>query len=276
MGAQDPPATADGVEPRGRSSRLHAATLYCENCDEETPHRILRMAEVKPGPHAHLSGTARCRRCELTHRFDIVPPPAVEVAVVVSDGPRSSPRRLRVPANVRIELGGHLPANEEHLEVKRIETHSGRSISSGRPKEISTLWVTKDVGAVVAISVVEGARTWAERLTLPRETRLTVGDQITVRGQPLRIVGLRARGRTWRLPEDGFDADEVQRVYARRTDSPPAGRRTWSAGRESPRSRTSATSTAERSRSSPGVRRARTFPRARSAEGGAAIHRTAP
>jgi uncharacterized Zn finger protein len=267
----------DAVPPAaGRAPRLHAATLMCENCGQETPHRILRMSPIGSAGSGHLSGTARCRQCQWTHRFDIVAPSTVEVAVVVSDGPRSTRRRISLPSNSRVELGTPVPVEAEPAEVQRIESRTGHSVSSARATEIATLWVTRHVGAVVPVSVVEGARTWTDRLNVAHTVRLAVGDTLTVRSTRLRIVGLRARGRTWRLPEDGFSADEIQRIYARRADSPPAGRSPWRTVRERPSSRARETSTSERSRSGPGDRRKRTFPRAPRADGGAADQSVSP
>jgi len=260
----------------GRSPRIYAATMMCENCGEETPHRILRMAPTRARAPDHISGTARCRRCEWTHRFEVITPPSVEVAEVVSDGPRSVHRRLSLPAGVRIQIGFPVPRQEDPVTVQRIDSRTGQSVLSAKAEEIATIWVTRNVGAIVPVSVVEGARTWTDRLTVPPTTRLAVGDAVSVRSTLLRIVGLRARGRTWRLPEDGFAASEVQRVYARRADSPPAGRSPWSTGRGRPTSRTSETSTSARSRSGPGVTRKRSFPRARRALGGAADQSVSP
>lgn len=265
-----------GSPSTGRSPRIHAATLMCENCGEETPHRILRMARVRTRSTGHLSGTARCRKCEWTHRFEVITPSTVEVAEVVSEGPRSVHRRVTLPTGVRIEVGSPVPRQEEPVVVQRIDSRTGTSLRTAKTEEIGTIWVTRNVGAVVPVSVVEGARTWTDRLIVPPSSRLGVGDAVTVRSTPLRIVGLRARGRTWRLPEDGFAASEVQRVYARRADSPPAGRRLWSTGRGRPASRPRVTSTSDRSRSGPGVSRKRSFPRARRADGGAADQSVSP
>ncbi len=260
----------------GRTPRVHAALLMCENCGEETPHRILRMAPIRARSTGHLSGTARCRKCEWTHRFEFIAPSTVEVAEVVSEGPRSIHRRVALPAGEPIEVGSSVRDRDGSLTVERIDSRTGRSLHSAKPEEIGTIWLTRNVGAVVPVSVIEGARTWTDRLTVPPTSWLGVGDAVSVRSTPLRIVGLRARGRTWRLAGDGFAASEIQRVYARRADTPPAGRRAWSTGRGRPTSRTRETSTADRSPSGPGVSRKRSFPRARRAEGGAADQSVSP
>ena len=262
MSTEDPEVPSESSETPPLSGRLFAATLRCDNCDAETPHRVLRWISGTTRRSGALSGTARCRRCGWVHPFAILRPSSVEVAVVISDGPRSVHRRLLLPSTLRVEQGGRVPGADEPLFVRRIETRSRHSVSSARPSEIATVWATHQTGAVVPVSVIEGARTWTDRLTLPKDSRLTVGEPLSVRGQRLEIVALRARGRTWRKPEDSFPATEVTRVYTRRTERPPAGSRPWSTGRGRPSSRTSSFSRSSRSRSGPGDKRTRTTPRA--------------
>lgn len=262
MAAENPETLPESPEPPPLSERLFAATLRCDNCDAETPHRVLRWISGTTRRSGALSGTARCRRCGWVHPFSIVRPARVEVAVVISDGPQSVHRRLLLLSTARVEKGGRIPGVDEPLYVRRIEASSGHSVSSARPSEIATVWATHQTGAAVPVSVIEGARTWTERLTLPTDSRLAVGEMLSVRGQRLEIVALRARGRTWRKPEDSFPAAEVSRVYTRRTEIPPAGRRPWSNGRVRPSSRTSSFSRSSRSRSGPGDKRTRRTPRA--------------
>lgn len=276
MPLSSPPEDSATSRVRRSVPAVHAATLLCENCGKETPHRILRLAPMSARRPGHLSGTARCRTCGFTHRFESVAAPLVEIAEVLSAGPRSEHRRILVASRDRIELGKKVPGSDEQVLVQRIETRGGQSVSSARPEEVATIWAVRDLGAIVPVSVVEGARTWTERLTLPRGSRLAVGEPLSVRGHRLRIVALRARGRTWRLPDDAFVASEVQRVYARRTESPPAGRSPWRRGRGSSNSRERATSTSGRSRSGPGARTTRRLPRDRNADEGATIHRLSP
>ena len=175
-----------------------------------------------------------------------------------------------------MQVGTGVPGSPDALRIHRIETRSGTSPSEARAEEVATLWVTRDVGAVVPISIVVGARTRTLKNTWPPETILEVGARLDLEGSEVRIVGLRALGRTWRRFGDRFRAFEVARVYARLTEIPPAGRRDWSRGRAMPSSRTSSASRSERSRSGPGVRTTRTVPRRRTASGGAAVHRLSP
>jgi len=270
---EDDPGTAR-VSPT--ASRLLAATLFCENCGEATPHRILRIVTAGKSPAGDLRGVARCRSCRWTHPFEVVRAGGVEVNEIVSEGSRSDRRRVTLPKGQRVQLGSGVPGSPEPLRIHRIETRDGTSPSDALTDAVATLWVTRDVGSVVPVSVVEGARTVPRRLTVPPETLFRVGEEIAVDGRTIVIVALRARGHTWRRLGDEFPGSEVRRIYGRRTEIPPAGRRDWTRGRGTPSSRESSISRSERSRSAPGVRRNRTVPRVRTAVGGATVHRDSP
>jgi uncharacterized Zn finger protein len=251
------------------ATRLHAATLWCDSCGQSTPHRILR---VDPKGGAAVRGVARCRECDLTHPFASAPEARVELALIVSSGPTSERTSISLPPSRKLQVGSGVPATEPQIIIHRIEDRAGRSQPHALASEVRTVWARRDEGALVAVSVVEGHRTRSERIALPHGTMLGVGDPLNLEDETVEIVGLRARGETWRRPGDEFSADEVSRVYARRTSMPPAGRSPWRRERDSPSSPVRATSTASRSRSGPGTRRARTTPRARIAGAGAAVH----
>lgn len=265
--------TAEAMLPRP-GTRVHAAEIYCNSCDRPTPHRILHVDRAGSRPSAPIRGVARCRNCGLVHPFLSAPPATVEVAEIISEGPASTRRRIQLPGGRRLQLGSGVPDSDVPVLIRKIEDRNGRSVPEARSEEIATLWVTRDVGAVVPVSIVEGRRTRPARLIVPRETLLVVGDRIRVEETEIEIAGLRARARSWCQPGDTFPAGEVIRLYGRRQLRPPAGSRDWSTEREMPSSRASSTSLSERTRSSPGVRKARRPPRAANAEGGATIHRS--
>jgi uncharacterized Zn finger protein len=265
---------SSGTEPA--SPRLLAATLLCDNCGQATAHRILRLDRTGKSTTRRVGGVARCRECRFTHPFVSLPEERVEVAMVVSTGALSERRRVSLPRFRKLQVGTGVPEAEEPLIIHRIDGRAGRPLSSAAAGEIVTVWAKRDEGAVVAVSIVEGRRTRPARVRLPHGTVLRVGDEMTVDEETVEIVGLRAQGNTWRHPGDQFPADDVARVYGRRTSMPPAGRRPWSRVRVSPSSRTRPTSIASRSRSTPGTKTTRTVPRARIADGGAAVHNVSP
>ncbi len=239
---------------------VHSARIFCEVCGEETDHRILRIDPRGPGrPGQGLEGVARCRVCHWTHPFRAPADASVEVDGVVSDGRTSRAERIRLSPTERVTQGSDLPGTAEPpLRVHRIDRPDGRRVSSALPNEIATLWLVPFRGDRVNVSIIEGRRTRTTKWTAEPGARLEVGGTLPIDGEGLRIVGLRARGRTWKVPGDAFPATEVDRIYARRNSMPPAGRSPWSRDRASPSSRARAISRSPRSRSSPGVMRKRT------------------
>ena len=271
-----PDTDADTGKAGGATAGIRAASLFCDHCGGTTPHRILRLDPRGRAPQTRIRGVARCRVCRLTHSFASLPEPRVDLSMIISEGATSRRGRVSLPGSRKLQVGSGVPEAEEPLTIRRIDDQNRRSPSQALAREVATLWVTRDTGAVVAISIVEGRRTRSTRLSLPHGTRLTVGDELSLEQGTVEIVGLRARRRTWRRPGDGFSADEVDRVYARRASMPPAGRRPWSRERGTPSSRASSTSTLSRARSSPGTRSARINPRARTASGGATVQSDSP
>jgi len=262
------PADAGPARP---GTRIHAAELHCDSCDRATPHRILHVDRAGRRPNAPTRGIARCRTCGLVHPFTSSPPATVQVAEIISDGPASARRIIPLPEGRRLQVGSGVPESDVSVVIRKIEDHRGRSVGEARSEAVRTLWVTRDVGAVVPVSIVEGRRTRPARLILPRETPLVVGERIRVEEAEIVIAGLRARSRSWRKPGDTFPAGEVVRLYGRRQVMPPAGSNDWTSDRGTPSSRASSDSRSGRLRSSPGVMRKRRPPRAANDEGGATV-----
>lgn len=266
-------ASSSAATTAPNPATLRGGLIFCENCGKETLHRIVKVTDPRS---RRVEGLARCNDCRWTHPFSIQRAELRTIRQIVSHGKVSEAASVRLPITERLAVGHRVPESAPAMRILRIDTRTGHRVSSETVGHISAIWVTPDEGSAVPVSIVEGRRTRPARIVLPAQTLLTVGEEIRVEGDRLFIAALRARGRTWRREDDGFEAREVQRIYARRTSIPPAGNSDWSRGREMPRSRASATSRSSRSRSSPGVSRNRILPRARTAGGGATVHNDSP
>jgi uncharacterized Zn finger protein len=249
--------------------RLGAASLPCENCGRTTPHRIVRLDRTSGGKHGNLSGVARCKECRLTHPFASHAAEEVDRVLIVSCGATSERRTVRLPRFAPLEVGRELADLDPPVTIRKIDLKTGTSTHRAVAAEVETVWGVRDVGSVVRVALVEGARTRPANVRLPHGTELEVGSGLDVEGTMTEIVALRAAGHTWRRPGDRFPSDRVDRAYVRRMARPPAGSNDWRRSRESPSSAARETSTPARSRSSPGIRVTRRAPRARRAEGGA-------
>ncbi len=197
------------------------------------------------------------------------------MSLIVSEGGRSTHQRIRLPRYRRVQVGSGIPGASGELRIRRLDDRAGATVRAAVSDELSVIWATPHGPRLVPVSIVEAARTRSAPWSAPPDSEVGVGDVLSLDGGSVEVVGVRARGRTWKRPGDRFPADEVQRVYARRA-SPPAGSSDWRRVRFRPSSPTSARSRASRSRSGPGRSTARTVPRVRNAAGGAAVHRVSP
>lgn len=258
---------SDPVEATDRAP-LGSAVLFCESCGRETPHRLLRLRRSDDPAPRSVRGIARCRECRFTHAFVSTQASRTTVDVIVSRGPASERHRLELDPSEPLRLGDPIPGLEPNAVVRRIDRRDGRTARASVARDVSTVWAAEGGPRLVRVAVLEGARSRTERVEAQAGVRWAVGDEIRLPSGSVSVVALRARNRTWRRAGDAFPSEEVSVVYGRRTVRPPAGRSPWSRDRETPSSRASSTSRAARSRSSPGVRRNRTVPRARTADGG--------
>ena len=249
---------------------LGAAVLYCENCGKETLHRIVRLSQPPRGRTARaVTGVARCRECRWTHPFVSSHDVPAKVELVVSTGSSSRRTSVELAPTELLQVGERFPGTGPAAVVRKIDLRDGTSASVSRARDARTVWAVVEGPRIVRVAVLDGSRSTTERIAAGEGLRLGVGDALRLPGGPVTIVALRARGRTWRRPGDAFAAEEVGVVYGRRAVRPPAGSSPWRRDRGTPSSRARSTSTGARSRSSPGVKRNRTVPRARTASGGA-------
>jgi uncharacterized Zn finger protein len=257
------------------AATLGSASLYCDSCAKETPHRMLRLDRTGRASRG-LSGIARCRVCRWTHPFVSAAEASAELEAIVAAGPASHRATVRLPPSEPLEVDGPLPGRRPIARVRKIELRAGGQASSALAREVRTVWAVEEASQLLRVAVLSGARSRTERVPRSAGLRLTVGSTLALPGGPVTIVALRAHGHTWRRPGDAFPAEAVQVAYGRRTVSPPAGRRPWSRVRGTSSSRESSTSRSDRSRSSPGARRNRTVPRDRTASGGATERNSSP
>ncbi len=250
----------------GRAS-LGTARLFCETCREETLHRILRV-DAGSGRRS-VGGVARCRVCRWTHPFLSARPSQARVELIISVGPTTVRRPVEVPTTATLRVGEPVPGGPADTVVRRLDLHGGSPAAEAFAREVRTAWLAAGGPPRIRVAVVEGARSHTELVEATPGLRLEVGGVLRLERGLAAITALRARQQTWRRLGDAFPAEEVSVVYARRTVRPPAGNSPWRRERGTLMPAASSRSAASRDRSSPGVRRNRTAPRARIAAGGA-------
>ena len=261
-----------GRETEGASTPgLHVAEIRCDSCGRVTVHRIVRWDPRRRSASRQFEGLAKCRECGWTHPFQVRRPSEATIDLIVSRGAESERTTVRMPASQELRVGSPVSATDVPLTVRKLEAVEGGPVPHGRAVSIRTVWAVPASEHRLRVSILEGPRTRPVEAIVDPATIVTVGEDFLLAEGSIRVLALRAQGRTWKLSGDRFPARVVQRVYGRRIETPPAGRSDWRSERETPRSRASSTSRPARSRSSPGVRRNRTSPRRRTAAAGATV-----
>lgn len=246
--------------------RIHSAQVFCEVCERETAHRVFRL---RGGGGGALSGTGRCSVCRTTHAFEIRESRRLQVRRVHSEGARTAFGTLSLSPALELVKGELLLGAEPPGRIQRIELHHGSSADRARAREVATVWTVPPAPGEIRVSIIEGATTRSSRLPVVPGSSVAIGAVLMVDSMRLIVAGIRTAGRTMRRGDRPVPVESIERLYARRISSPPAGSSDWRRSRDRPSAPASSTSRAFRSRSSPGRRRNRTAPRARSAAGGA-------
>ena len=257
----------------GRESApgVHIAEIRCDTCGRVTIHRIVCWDPRHRNASNHFEGLAKCRVCSWTHPFQVRPPTETTIDLIVSRGAVSERTAVRAPASQELRVGSAFPGVDLPLTVRKLEAVDGGPVPCAPASTIRTVWAVPATEHRLRVSILEGARTRPVESIVDPATIVTVGEDFPLDEGTIRVIALRAQGRTWKLSGDRFPARVIQRVYGRRIERPPAGSSDWRSEREMLRSRASSTSRSARSRSSPGVRRSRTSPRRRSASAGATV-----
>jgi uncharacterized Zn finger protein len=220
----------------GPSSALSIVRIPCPVCGVVERHRVVHVRPSRKGGSKRLEGIARCSRCRTSHPFTLEPPVRARVRVIVSEGPVSARHHLSLPKDRRLAVGEPLTVEGRPVVIRRLEGPQDRSLTSGFPRDVVSVWAVPTDQAHVRLSLLRGAKVTPLHLLLPPDQELRVGGIISLGEEQVMIVGLRGRGHTFHDSGTVLRASEVQRAYVRRAETPPGGRRAWTRSRVMPRS----------------------------------------
>lgn len=199
-----------------------AVAVACPACGDGTP---ARHEVVKPG----VPATVRCRQCEHVHKARIEGPPTLTLRVIVSMDAESVKTTAEVPKSERLAVGEEFVVDTpEGLLGVRITSleRADRRTEAAPATEIETIW-TRAVDNVLVNTTIHPAdgdreATRSEKLPLPGDESVTVGEDLTVAEEILTIEGIRLREDARGYPTDQLDragdtapAKDIDRLYAR-------------------------------------------------------------
>jgi uncharacterized Zn finger protein len=146
----------------------------CENCGEETPHRILK-GRIGPDPESGFDGTVQCISCKSIHNAYFPVEKPIEVQSVISEQEKSEKKRVEFGPNEEVRVGEEFYWEDHNLLVTSIES-DGRRVDKCRAADIDCLWLKIFDTVHVKVSIVRGENTKSEKLEAAPEEEFAVGD----------------------------------------------------------------------------------------------------
>ncbi len=182
--------------------------IYCDTCDEETPHRVIRKEK----------NLYSCNKCGTVREVREKKPR--EIKVIVSSGDRSTGGKVEFYDGDLVRVGDEivveLPERVTIAEVTSIELKNGRRVQESDAGKIETIWTREVEEVVLKISLHRGRYTESVRIRVPGDEAFRVDGSLRISGKFCRITGIKTRnGRMLKSPAQEALAKEIVRVYAK-------------------------------------------------------------
>jgi uncharacterized Zn finger protein len=220
--ADSPPPTAPEATP------LQSVEVLCPTCGKILRHRVLRTRSPPANsgvarPPRAVQGVGRCSKCGAVHPFRLELPRTARIRVVLSEGRTSESWDLSWDPAREVAVGAHLSLRGRRVKVLRVEDRQGRSLPRGTVDRLRAVWVVPWERVRVPVSVPEGRKTRVLTWETPPGRPITVGEEFSLAGEPLRVVGFHGQGHKEDRPGRSLPAEEIKRVYARPGGHAPEG-----------------------------------------------------
>jgi len=175
---------------------------YCEVCEEETEHYI-----IKQRGRQFLIQCSECGNIKT-----VVVDKEIDIVTLVSDGETTLKKIARFPQNQEIVKDTYLFFDEIPYLITKIETKNG-PVNKAFTQDIWRLWLKKSEYVQIRFVIVMGD-TLKKRYLVERFDRVfTVGESVVIDGQRYRITSIFAQGRRHR--KGSFEALYVSTVYVK-------------------------------------------------------------
>lgn len=176
--------------------------------------------------------TVRCQECDHVHSTSLPDTPEPRpIRTIVSQDGESVRTSVDIPPDAYLEAGERFVVETDEavysVEITSLEDTDGGRHDSLSAEHIETIW-TRDIGNLsvnVTIHPQQGSGESSRSATvaLPGDQELTVGEDLRVDGESVRVIGLLRRDaavtdeavRKLDEPGDTAFAMDVERVYAR-------------------------------------------------------------
>lgn len=176
--------------------------------------------------------TVRCHECDHVHSTTLSSTPDPRsIRTIVSQNGDSIRSTVEVPPEAVLETGHRFVVDTEEavysVEVTSLEDEDGGRREQLTADQIATIW-TRDIGNLsvnVTIHPQQGSgeSSRSESVQLPGDEEITVGDDLDIDGESVRVIGVLLRdtavteGTPRKLDRTGATAlaMDIERLYAR-------------------------------------------------------------
>ncbi|HVL88243.1 MAG TPA: HVO_0476 family zinc finger protein, partial [Candidatus Thermoplasmatota archaeon] len=140
----DEEALVDGSEA-GAAQTLDAREVptalevACPTCGEDTMHDVRKGTVGRRGGVTY-DVVATCQECGTTHHALVKRAGEADVHVIVSRGPASERRSIRLPRDDWVQVGDELSLPDQSVQVMGLEDASGLRVQGGRVRDLQTIW----------------------------------------------------------------------------------------------------------------------------------------
>lgn len=185
--------------------------LECEQCGEETLHRVLRARKHEGKTKFSADVTVRCSECKTVHKEHIDFGRRLSVPVLISWQDKTEKASLEFNEDDIIEVGAELYW-EYPLLIMSIEA-DGRRVKEAKADEIDAIWTKRFDKVLLKVSVTRGKRTTSHEIEALPDDEFTIGDIITIGRSELEITSIKIEGRS--LRKGSAIARSIVRVYTK-------------------------------------------------------------
>jgi uncharacterized Zn finger protein len=190
--------------------------LFCETCEDETPHRILK-GRIGPGIDEGFDGTVQCQQCSLTHSAHIEVEKPMEIPSIISNGSNSEKTRIEFYPKEVVMVNDEILWEDHNLMITSIEIGDKR-VKRAEASNISSLWLKVFDSIDINVSIVEGPNTKSERINAAPEEEFEVGDLLEFGNTKVVITKIKSVARMIYREGKPVEARDIKRIYTKRVD----------------------------------------------------------
>lgn len=197
-----------------------AITVHCPDCAEQTLHDVLKGRSSRGGEVITLDATVKCTECGRVHHALVKEAAPLTVAVVVSEGDKSTRSTVTLPGDEDVSLGEAFIVEGENCKLTGIEDKTGRRVDDAAVKDVQTLWMKKFEEIPVKFAINLDHKTITKVIPSKPEDEYTIGAEFVFGRLRVTVHAIKTVERL--LKRGSADAGEIVRIFARPT---PLGER---------------------------------------------------